>query len=297
MIINYIGINQNKTLISVGKDDGFSIITVYKNKLILEKKTKKINIVEIYFNTNIIFIVGDNNLLNILNIYDDSKKKYIANIKIQNRIEHIKVNKNYIILCDNNYIYIYNFKNLTYINKFKYKNSCNNYCDLSKNNLLVYSNNNGYINIFNCETQHDKLIKNHDNNIQFIKVSNNNKYIASVSINGKVIKLYDCEKNKVIKLFYRGFSNSIINNLEFDSNDKYLLCYSEYTVHIYSINKKNPCLLYFDISSYEKSLYQINLKTNNNIVLMNDYNEIYTINKNNLKLDRYLLVNDYYEIN
>ena len=75
MIINYIGINQNKTLISLGKNDGFSIIGVYKNNLIVEKNSK-IHIVEIYYNTNIIFIVGDNNLLNTLNIYDDLKKIY-----------------------------------------------------------------------------------------------------------------------------------------------------------------------------------------------------------------------------
>ena len=45
MIINYIGINQNKTLISLGKNDGFSIIGVYKNNLIVEKKTHEIHIV------------------------------------------------------------------------------------------------------------------------------------------------------------------------------------------------------------------------------------------------------------
>ena len=297
MIINYIGINQNKTLISLGKNDGFSIIGVYKNNLIVEKKTHEIHIVEIYYNTNIIFIVGDNNLLNTLNIYDDLKKKYIANIKIQNKIESIKINKKYIILSDSNYIYIYNFTNLSYLNKFKFKNKSNNLFDLSNNNFLVYSNNNGYINIYNCDTHSNKLIKNHDNNIQFIKVSNNNKYIASVSINGNVIKLYDYEKNKIIKLFYRGFYNSTINSLEFDKNDNYLFCYSEYTIHIFSINKKNPSLLYFDIWNYEKNLYQINLKTNNNIIIITDYNQIDVINKNNLKKDKYLLVNDYYEIN
>ena len=297
MIINYIGINQNKTLISLGKNDVFSIIGVYKNNLIVEKKTQEIHIVEIYYNTNIIFIVGDNNLLNTLNIYDDLKKKYIANIKIQNKIESIKINKKYIILSDSNYIYIYNFTNLSYLNKFKFKNKSNNLFDLSNNNFLVYSNNNGYINIYNCDTHNNKLIKNHDNNIQFIKVSNNNKYIASVSINGNVIKLYDYEKNKIIKLFYRGFYNSTINSLEFDKNDNYLFCYSEYTIHIFSINKKNPSLLYFDIWNYEKNLYQINLKTNNNIIIITDYNQIDVINKNNLKKDKYLLVNDYYEIN
>ena len=45
-------------------------------------------------------------------------------------------------------------------------------------------------------------------------------------------------KNKIIKLFYRGFYNSTINSLEFDKNDNYLFCYSEYTIHIFSINKK-----------------------------------------------------------
>ena len=113
-MINYLNINHNKTLLSIGKNDGFSIILLENNQVLMKRTTKKIYIVESFYNTTILFIVGDNKPLNILNIGDDSKEKYIGFIKIENKINFLKTNKKYIVLSDNQYIYIYNFHNLQF---------------------------------------------------------------------------------------------------------------------------------------------------------------------------------------
>ena len=119
-MINYLNINHDKNLICVGRNDGFCIICLENNQILMKRNTKKIYIIEIFYNTNIIFIVGDNKPLNILNIWDDSKEKYIGFIKINNKINFLKTNKKYIVLSDNQYIYIYNFNNLQFKQKLKY---------------------------------------------------------------------------------------------------------------------------------------------------------------------------------
>ena len=40
------------------------------------------------------------------------KKIYIGFIEIKNNIEFVKMNKNFILISDNTYLYIYNFDNL-----------------------------------------------------------------------------------------------------------------------------------------------------------------------------------------
>ena len=42
----------------MGKNDGFSIILLENNQVLMKRTTKKIYIAEIFYNTNIIFIVG-----------------------------------------------------------------------------------------------------------------------------------------------------------------------------------------------------------------------------------------------
>ena len=250
-MINYLNINHNKNLISVGNNDGFSIISLENNQVLMKRNTKKIYIIEIFYNTNIIFIVGDNKPLNILNIWDDSKEKYIGFIKIEKNINFLKTNKKYITLSDNQYIYIYNFNNLQFKKKIRYTYHNFFYYDLSSTNLLLYTNYRGYISIFNLNNNVLKKIKAHDNTIQFIKISNKSKYIASVSENGSIIKIFDLKTLNLIKLLYRGILHSEIITIDFDDNDDYILVYSNLnTVHIFSLNSNNV----FPVLSY-KSTY------------------------------------------
>lgn len=302
-MINYLNINHDKNLICVGRNDGFCIICLENNQILMKRNTKKIYIIEIFYNTNIIFIVGDNKPLNILNIWDDSKEKYIGFIKINNKINFLKTNKKYIVLSDNQYIYIYNFNNLQFKQKLKYTYNNFFHYDLSSTNLLLYTNEFGYINILNLDNNLKKKLKAHDNNIQYIKISNHSKYIASVSENGSIIKIFDCNTLNLIKLLYRGISHAEIITIDFDIHDNHVLVYSNLnTVHIFSLNLNNlfiKNLTYFfnkNIFDYETSLYKLNLDNSNVLCIIKEYNQLYVINREDLKLDKYILNNDSYRL-
>ena len=88
MIINYINVNQTNDLIGIGTNEGF-IIKNFNNKILIKRNIGKVNIIEIYKKSNIFFIVGNNN--NILQIYNDNTQDNILNIKVDMRIEIVKI--------------------------------------------------------------------------------------------------------------------------------------------------------------------------------------------------------------
>lgn len=305
-MINYLSLNHNKKLLAIGKNDGFSVILIEKNKVLINRPTKKIFLIELFYNTNLIFIIGDNKPLNILNIWDDSKEKYIGFIEIKNNIEFVKMNKNFILISDNTYLYIYNFENLQFKKKIYYNSYHLFHYDISFNNIITYTDKIGFINLYNVDNNHTRTFKAHDNNIQYIKISNNSKYIASVSENGSIIKVFDFNTFKLLKLLYRGINYSKIISIDFDMNDEYIFVFTNNkTLHIYNLNNNiNPSFILNSITSffknnildYETSLYKINLNDDNVLCVMNSYNQVYIINKKNLQIDKYILNNDLYSL-
>ena len=305
-MINYLSLNHNKKLLAIGRNDGFSVILIEKNKVLINRPTKKIYIIELFYNTNLIFIIGDNKPLNILNIWDDSKEKYIGFIEIKNNIEFVKMNKNFILISDNKHLYIYNFENLQFKKKIYYNSYHLFHYDISFNNIITYTDKIGFINLYNVDNNHTRTFKAHDNNIQYIKISNNSKYIASVSENGSIIKIFDFNTFKLLKLLYRGINYSKIISIDFDMNDEYIFVFTNNkTLHIYNLNNNiNPSFILSSITSffknnildYETSLYKINLNDDNVLCVMNIYNQVYIINKTNLQIDKYILNNDLYSL-
>jgi len=68
MELNYLNLNQTKNLIGIGLNTGF-IIKDLHNKILIKKNIGIINKIELYYNSNIIFLI-DNNELNILKIWN-----------------------------------------------------------------------------------------------------------------------------------------------------------------------------------------------------------------------------------
>ena len=60
MEIKYISINQKRNLLTIGKLNGYLIISLETNKILTQRNTlEPIYIIELYYCSNIICIIGD----------------------------------------------------------------------------------------------------------------------------------------------------------------------------------------------------------------------------------------------
>tara|TARA_Y100000768_G_scaffold388830_1_gene387643 strand:+ start:4637 stop:5596 length:960 start_codon:yes stop_codon:yes gene_type:complete len=296
MSILCININQTKELVALGYIDRFEIYILQTGKQMLCKKTDEIRLIHLYYNSNIIGIVGDKNPFNMLNMWDDSKNKYIGLIDNKHEILEFKMNKKYIVCRDEYNLNIYKFDTLSFEYSIIYKNICN--FDLSIHmNMVVYSNIEGYIQIYDIDKDNNKNFKAHNNKIQYVKLSNNGLYVASVSENGRKIKVYNSLSGSIVKEFIRGIYMSEIVNIEFDLTCVYLLVYSiTGTVHIYdimskntemSINKISNYLLNYNVVNYEYSLYRLELNKVNKMCVLVNINNIFVLSES--KISNYIL--------
>jgi len=120
-------------------------------------------------------------------------------------------------------------------------------------------------------------------NIQLIKISSDLKYLAVVSENGCIIKIFDLYTHKVVREYYRGIRESKIKYISFNNNDTVLFVYSDKnTLHIYKINEQNE-----NFFNYIYSKYRMNLNFTNILCKMDDYNLLYIVNKDNGYVSKY----------
>lgn len=284
MEINYIGINQLNNLISIGKTDGFVIKDVNNRILIKDKKKRNIKLIELYYKSNIIFLIEENE--KVLKIWDEYTKKYINEIVMNDIIDKVKITKNEIIILCMKKLYIYDFNNLQNI---KILNLDNNKVDIN-DNYIVYDKRDGYVESYNLNTKLKNIIKCHQKGMQNIKISNKLKYVVTISENGRKIKIFDLIKNNLIREYFRGITVSKIKYINFDVNDEYLLIYSEKnTLHIYKINEINDVFLNLEYSSYK-----IKLNIENILCIMREKDMLNIINKDNGEIIKYKYSN--YEI-
>ncbi len=276
MKINYINLNQTNDLIGIGTNAGY-IIKNLQNKILIKRDIGIVNIIELYYKSNIVFVVG--NKKNVLQIYNDNKEDYISNIKVDIQIKLLKIEELNILIATDNNIYLYDLHTL----KLKKTFLLNNLAIDMKKNYLVYVKNNKLIELYNTHTNITHIKQNNIDNIQLIKISSLLKYLAIVSEDGCVIKIFNLYTHKLVREYYRGIRESKIKYISFNNDDTILFIYSDKnTLHIYKINEQNE---YF--FSYIYSKYRMNLNFTDILCKMDNDNLLYIVNKENGLVSKY----------
>tara|TARA_B100001094_G_scaffold332263_2_gene403588 strand:+ start:659 stop:1705 length:1047 start_codon:yes stop_codon:yes gene_type:complete len=303
-LVNNIIFNQNFDLILISTNVGFIIYTTSPfTKLRQQIFGFNVNLIESYFNTNLIFLTGDfldncDNYNKIIIIYDDHLQKIIGKILNNKYIFNIKVNKKYIVFCDEDTIYTYNFKDLKFINKYNYfKNDLNINFSLSVycNNYLIMLVDINKLCIINLDNNSTKILTTKDKKmIQFFILSKDGKYLATTS-SGHKIQIFDVINTILVRILKRGTMSCNIKSIYFSiRNDKIIVTSDLSTIHIfinekeynYKINKSilNKISKYFDYDffNYDFSYNRINLNNSNKIacLLSNDKFIIFEISSN-----------------
>jgi WD40 repeat protein len=252
--ITYISFNQDGSCFCVGTENGFSIYNSYPLKLLCKRDLDGgIGIVEMLNHCNIIGLVGGGNNpkfdRNRLIIWDDFQCKVIAEIVVTYNIQNIKLKKEKIFIIGEIEISVFTFGNN--YQKIDSINTCQNKngifgisLDPNINIICFPSIEIGKINIKNYDNNDNfktSKIKAHQSEIVSLVMNYEGSLVASASIQGTIIRIYQTKDGALIQELRRGTKSSEIYSLVFDFRSQYIACSSNKgTIHIFNVkNEQN----------------------------------------------------------
>ena len=240
----YANYNEEEDCVIFGTKNGFYVYTLYPQKKIISQKIMGgVSKICMLHRSNMFFFVGtlekgEYSTKNV-HIWDDSQKKTVGQIAFNKDVNHIQVYTNYIFISTEDTIYIYNFYNLQLLHSIQTNNNkkglfkvCIHNNQLDK---IIYSDNNKII-IYDWITKTTKEIECHIDCIELFTLSYDNKYIATCSKKGSLIRVFNVETLALTKELRRGTEYVKIVNLSFNKDNSLLLCSSEKgSIHIFSL--------------------------------------------------------------
>lgn len=258
--ILYISFNQDSSCFSVGTESGFKIINTFPFLDLYYRDMKGgIGIVEMLYNTNILALVGGGKNpkypLNELNLWDEEKGEEIGKIKMNKEILNVKLKDNKIYIVTSEKIYLFDF-NLNLIDSLESKNSLGLISVCRKEDMIAYPDRKleGYIRIKNYDKKLYYYFFAHRTPLSCLFLNQEGTLIATSSLKGTLIRIYNVSNGILIKEVRRGTENSFINYIAFDPTQKYLAVNSDRkTIHIFFLGNNNNEIIIDDNNENVKS--------------------------------------------
>ena len=251
--ILYIGYNYNSSYFMLGTDVGFQVHQSYPLALKFSRVLNGgIGLVQILNKSNIFCLVGGGEspkyAPNKLLIWDDKKGKEVYEFRFSSFVSNCFIKIKYIFVFCKDSINIISMKTMKIIKEIAIKNNPEGIgsisSDLDKYILSWPSFGQGEIEIkdfqeIKLNSQNIKL-KAHSSEINYIKVNNDGTKLASSSINGTTIRIFNLINKQIIQEFKRGNGTAKIYSLNFSNdNNIFVLTSNHGTAHIFLINLKN----------------------------------------------------------
>jgi WD40 repeat protein len=283
--ILYIGFNFNASYFMLGTDVGFQVHQSYPIALKFSRVLNGgIGLVQILNKSNIFCLVGGGEspkyAPNKLLIWDDKKGKEIYEFRFSSFVFNCFIKKKYIFAFCKDSINIINMKTMKIIKEIATKNNPDGIgtisSDIDKYILAWPSFTPGEVEIkdfqdLKINTKSIK-IKAHTNELVCIKLNKEGTRLASASVNGTMIRVFNVINKQLIQEFKRGSGYAKIYSINFSDNDNTLSITSDHgKAYIFLINnkdKKKPINSNKEIDKIKKEV-----EVENQIKINNDDNE------------------------
>ena len=244
--ILYISFNQDSTCISIGTETGFKIINVCPFLDLYYRDMKGgIGIVEMLYNTNLLALVGGGknpvHPPNVLVLWDEKQGKEIGEIKLKNKIINVKLKENKIYIVTKEKIFLFDF-NLNLIDAFESKNPLGLISLCYKEDIVAFPDKKieGNIRIKNYDKKMNYFFCAHKTALSCFQLNQEGNLIATSSLKGTIVRIYNIINGILIKEVRRGTESSFINHIAFDPSQKYFAVSSDRkTIHLFFMNKAN----------------------------------------------------------
>ncbi|XP_024147123.1 WD repeat domain phosphoinositide-interacting protein 1 isoform X1 [Oryzias melastigma] len=244
--------NQDSTSLAVGTRTGykiFSLSTVEKLECIYENaEVPDVFIVERLFSSSLVVVVSSATPQR-MNIYHFKKGTEICNYSYSSNILSVKLNRQWLVVCLEESIYIHNIKDMKLIQTLvNMPPNPSGLCALSINNsnsFLAYpgSATTGEIVVYGANTLSTvAVISAHDAPLAALTFNTSATKLASASERGTVIRVFSIPEGLRLFEFRRGMKRYVsIRSLSF-SLDALFLCASSNTetVHIFRLEQLEP---------------------------------------------------------
>lgn len=249
----FVNFNQDCTSLAVGSKSGyrlFSLGSVEKLDQIYENEGEDVCIVERLFSSSLVAIVSLQHPRK-LKVCHFKKGTEICNYSYSNSILAVKLNRQRLIVCLEESLYIHNIRDMKVLHTIRdTPPNPHGLCALSISNdncFLAYpgSNQIGEVQIFDTiNLRAVTMIPAHDNPLAALAFSAQGTKLATASEKGTVLRVFSIPEGQKLFEFRRGVKRCVnINSMAF-SNDAMFLSTSSNTetVHIFKLEppKEKP---------------------------------------------------------
>jgi WD40 repeat protein len=244
-------INQTKQLLLFGTGMGFYLYDIVTNRQTLFRDFSAnggIRLIRLLGTSNVFGFTTNNDPNNII-LWDDFQKKSFCNLLFSSEVLNFILTKTHIIVVEKTQISVYSLTDRKLLKELQTGANPRGLCLLSelsseqKNYILFPSNIIGNISTYSISD--DKLMeemKAHQNEIECMNLSADDKYVLTASTQGTLIRVHDIFLQEKTYEFRRGLGNATVYSIATDPDNKCLAVTSDTgTIHIYSLdsNVKN----------------------------------------------------------
>ncbi|XP_044038663.1 WD repeat domain phosphoinositide-interacting protein 1 isoform X4 [Siniperca chuatsi] len=244
--------NQDSTSLALGTKTGyklFSLTMVEKLDCIHESaEAPDIYIVERLFSSSLVVVVSTT-IPQRMNIYHFKKGTEICNYSYPNNILAVKLNRQRLVVCLEESIYIHNIKDMKLLKTLL--NTPSNpagLCALSINHSTSYlaypgSTTMGEIIVYDANNLNTvTMIAAHDSPLAALTFNASSTKLASASERGTVIRVFSIPEGLRLFEFRRGMKRYVnISSLSFSPDGQFLCASSNTeTVHIFKLEQLGP---------------------------------------------------------
>ncbi|XP_045925093.1 WD repeat domain phosphoinositide-interacting protein 1-like isoform X2 [Micropterus dolomieu] len=243
--------NQDTTSLSVGTKTGyrlFSVTAVDKLDCIHEGECPDVYIVERLFSSSLVVVVSLS-MPRRMNVYHFKKGTEICNYSYSNNILSVRLNRQRLVVCLEESIYIHNIKDMKLLKTLlNTPTNLSGLCALSvnhSNSYLAYpgSATIGEITVYDANNLSTlTLIQAHDSPLAALTFNASGTKLASASEKGTVIRVFSIPEGQRLFEFRRGMKRYVsISSLSFSADAQFLCASSNTeTVHIFKLEQHSP---------------------------------------------------------
>ncbi|XP_036335995.1 WD repeat domain phosphoinositide-interacting protein 2-like isoform X2 [Rhagoletis pomonella] len=245
----FVNFNQNVTSLAVATKSGYSLYSLSSVDLTLDKlyscQTDEIFLIERLFESSLVAIVSQRSPRK-LKVCHFKKQSEICNYSYSNTILAVKLNRERLIVCLEESLYIHNIQDMKVVHTIR-DTPCNanGLCALSSSSehcYLAYPGRytSGEVQIFDAINLHAKtMIPAHDSPLAALAFSPSGTEIATASERGTVIRVFSSLDGTKLFELRRGLKRCVaIASLSFSTCSGYLVSSSNTeTIHIFRLDR------------------------------------------------------------